>query len=153
MRIPTQHAHASMNLGQAVAVCLYELVRDTAKKQDIASPVAAAGTVERITHLLTGVLAASGYLKRQPAPDAKMKIRRLVRRLKFSQPDAELLLGMLRQIRLEARSRRREDLQIASDAAWAAARLSLKLLTLTHIFRQSSAKVFRGTGEIGRCIA
>src|SRR5271163_1677753 len=27
MRIPTREAHGSMNLGQAVAVCLYELVR------------------------------------------------------------------------------------------------------------------------------
>src|SRR5271157_3988718 len=28
MRIPTREEHSSMNLGQAVAVCLYELVRD-----------------------------------------------------------------------------------------------------------------------------
>ena len=28
MRIPTREEHISMNLGQAVAVCLYELVRD-----------------------------------------------------------------------------------------------------------------------------
>jgi len=27
MRIPTREAHGSMNLGQAVAVCLYELIR------------------------------------------------------------------------------------------------------------------------------
>ena len=29
MRIPTRDEHASMNLGQAVAVCLYELARST----------------------------------------------------------------------------------------------------------------------------
>src|SRR5579862_2172681 len=28
MRIPTREEHISMNLGQAVAVCLYELIRD-----------------------------------------------------------------------------------------------------------------------------
>src|SRR6267142_1639500 len=28
MRIPTREQHRSMNLGQAVAICLYELVRD-----------------------------------------------------------------------------------------------------------------------------
>ena len=30
MHIPTREEHASMNLGQAVAICLYELVRDPA---------------------------------------------------------------------------------------------------------------------------
>src|ERR1051326_4863935 len=29
LRIPTREEHMSMNLGQAVTVCLYELVRDT----------------------------------------------------------------------------------------------------------------------------
>ena len=29
MRIPTREEHISMNLGQAVAVCLYELSRDS----------------------------------------------------------------------------------------------------------------------------
>ena len=28
MRIPTREEHGSMNLGQAVAVCLYEMIRD-----------------------------------------------------------------------------------------------------------------------------
>src|SRR6202012_5393797 len=30
MRIPTREEHGSMNLGQAVAVCLYEIVRNPA---------------------------------------------------------------------------------------------------------------------------
>ena len=33
LRIPTREEHTSMNLGQAVAVCLYELVRDAAGGQ------------------------------------------------------------------------------------------------------------------------
>src|SRR5271169_454266 len=33
MRIPTREEHISMNLGQAVAVCLYELVRDAKAAQ------------------------------------------------------------------------------------------------------------------------
>ena len=31
MHIPTREQHSSMNLGQAVAVCLYELMRDVSK--------------------------------------------------------------------------------------------------------------------------
>ena len=30
MRIPTREEHGSMNLGQAVAVCLYEIIRSPA---------------------------------------------------------------------------------------------------------------------------
>src|SRR5580693_6898525 len=56
MRIPTREQHISMNLGQAVAVCLYDLVRDAkqaraAKEKSGDKPVkrAAAGEVERIS--------------------------------------------------------------------------------------------------------
>jgi tRNA/rRNA methyltransferase len=45
MRIPTREEHGSMNLGQAVAVCLYEIVRNPAAvraKPEPKRPVAAA---------------------------------------------------------------------------------------------------------------
>jgi len=38
MRIPTREAHGSMNLGQAVAVCLYELVRNPAAARATPEP-------------------------------------------------------------------------------------------------------------------
>src|ERR1700677_2043806 len=45
--------HPSMNLGQAVAVCLYELVRQRNAPMESAAPAAAqAGEVERMTLLL-----------------------------------------------------------------------------------------------------
>ena len=97
-----------MNLGQAVAVCLYELARD-AKTASAPEKLraASAGDLERLTSLLLEALSASGYLqargqssaKTRPAAAAEEKIRRFVRRMNPSFEDAELLLGMLRQIR------------------------------------------------------
>lgn len=107
MRVPTREEHGSMNLGQAVAVCLYELARDgksisTSEKATLAT----AGDLERLTSLLREALQAGGYLKlesrsatkRRSAAPADEKIRRLIRRMSLSVEDAELLLGMLRQI-------------------------------------------------------
>src|SRR5208282_2800686 len=98
MRIPTREEHGSMNLGQAVAVCLYELVRGRktapGKKEKTS---AKSGDVERLTQVLLEVLRTSGYVKPRTVA-AEEKLRRLVRRLDLNANDAEVLLGMLRQI-------------------------------------------------------
>ena len=99
IHIPTQDAHLSMNLGQAVAVCLYELARSaTAKPLSRKLNRATAGHAERITDTLFNALRASGYVKRDSAASTEDKIRRLIRRLNLQSGDAEDLLGMLRQI-------------------------------------------------------
>jgi|SRR5580698_4856647 TrmH family RNA methyltransferase len=101
MRIPTREEHGSMNLGQAVAVCLYELVRGqkaTAVKvagKKKKSP--SSGSIERLTQVLLGVLNTSGYIKPR-AVAADEKLRRLIRRMELNANDAEVLLGMMRQI-------------------------------------------------------
>jgi TrmH family RNA methyltransferase len=101
LHIPTREEHPSMNLGQAVAVCLYELVR---KKRAVDKARAAApqpvtsAKAELITTLLLDAVRASGYLKSQSRASATDKMRRMVRRLKLTETDAELWLGMLRQI-------------------------------------------------------
>jgi TrmH family RNA methyltransferase len=98
MHIPTCAQNISMNLGQAVAVCLYELVRDARAPREAQKEVrAAAGEVERITALLLDVPYASGYLKRRPTSDAEERVRRLVRRLKLPARDVAAWLGILRQ--------------------------------------------------------
>lgn len=99
LHIPTREAHISMNLGQAVAICLYELARGgkTSPETDKARP-ATAGEIDRITDLLLEILHASGYLKPGPSSAAAEKTRRLVRRLKLAETDAETWLGMLRRI-------------------------------------------------------
>jgi tRNA/rRNA methyltransferase len=107
MRIPTREKHPSVNLGQAVAICLYELARDSkaprrSGKQEPES--AAAGDVERITGMLLDALRVSGYLKPRSAAPTNERMRRLVRRLNLSADDAKLWLGMLRQILWKLRS-------------------------------------------------
>ncbi len=100
MRITTREGHGSMNLGQAVAVCLYELARKP--EAVLARPErkkrAMAASLEGLTALLVEVLERSGYVHQRVEGSTEMKIRRLVRRLDLSAHDAEIWLGMLRQI-------------------------------------------------------
>ncbi len=103
VRIPTREQHGSMNLGQAVALCLYEVARSAAHGARFtalgSSPLASAVELERITQLLLEVLRASGYLKQRASEATEEKIRRLVRRLNVEEDDAQVLLGMLRQMK------------------------------------------------------
>lgn len=85
----------SMNLGQAVAVCLYELTRGPARGKPESRKPAAAGELDRLTTLLTQVLEDSGYIH---SKGAETGIRRLVRRLDLPAHDAEVWLGIFRQI-------------------------------------------------------
>ena len=99
MRIPTREEHFSMNLGQAVAICLYELIRDSAAtpEPEKGSPASAA-EVERIHETLLTALRASGYPKMNTSDTFEGAVRRLVVRLRLQSGDAEFLLGMLRQM-------------------------------------------------------
>ena len=92
LRIGTE---GSMNLGQAVAVCLYELTRNRSAAKPETRRRAAAEGLERLTGLLTDVLKQSGYMH---TGGAEAKIRRLIRRLDLPAHDAEVWLGMIRQI-------------------------------------------------------
>lgn len=91
--------HPSMNLGQAVAVCLYELVRGRSAHVDAGVPAAAeAGEVERLTALLTEVLEQTGYTQRHPSNCDEAQIRRLVMRMRITAADAPAWMGILRQM-------------------------------------------------------
>jgi tRNA/rRNA methyltransferase len=99
MRIPTRDAHISMNLGQAVAVCLYELVRGGAKPAPVEALAAAgAAELERITQVLFEALCESGYVASLGEAAAMEKTRRMIRRMNLERDDALVLLGMVRQI-------------------------------------------------------
>ena len=99
MRVPTRDEHDSMNLGQAVAVCLYELARSSAPALPASAQTpAAAEEIERITRLLFEALCASGYVQSPGEAAAMEKLRRMLCRLNLDKNDAELWLGMMRQI-------------------------------------------------------
>ncbi len=109
--------HVSMNLGQAVAVCLYELVRDEAEPRElerrsgksyVGESWAAAGCaslnpataadLERLSGLFREVLQESGYTRRHPANCDPTHLRRLVRRMALDAEDAPVWMGVLRQV-------------------------------------------------------
>lgn len=101
VRIPTRVEHRSMNLGQAVAICMYEVARRLQAKgqrKAAAKKSATAGERERITGVLMETFRASGYWKVGHGRLLEEKWRRLVGRLQLSSEDAEILLGMLRKI-------------------------------------------------------
>jgi len=99
LNIPTQNEHISMNLGQAVAVCLYEIARSAIA--ETASPnveAATAGENEKITEALLETLHKSGYVKPGNNAMCEKKARNLVRRFNLSAGDAKVFRGMVRQI-------------------------------------------------------
>jgi TrmH family RNA methyltransferase len=145
MHIPTAEDHVSMNLGQAVAVSLYEITRapavvptaamsapvSTPDPQAALIPQAQAAQGERISTLvyhpglllqssstpdvaiaslatsdqserlsasLLQALTISGYVK--PGSDAAVedRVRRLIRRLRLTSEDSDVIQGMVKQI-------------------------------------------------------
>ena len=100
LHIPTCTENISMNLGQAVAVCLYEFIREPTRKAANSGKgePATAQELERLTGVLSIALAASGYTKKGAGHSTTEKARRLIRRLTLSGEDAQTLLGMLRKI-------------------------------------------------------
>ena len=100
LRIETAAPDQSMNLGQAVAVCLYELTRAAGRPAAAtrAPKRASAAINEQITVMLLEALERSGYINPLTSASSEDKARRLVRRLNLSQRDSAVVLGMLRQI-------------------------------------------------------
>ncbi len=113
LHIPTRSEHESMNLGQAVAVCAYELARsfpqEDSQPRKEEAPSASAGKADLITSVLLESLRESGYINAAADDTAEQKVRRLIRRLKLSAQDADLWLGMLRQIAWRLRDGRHQS--------------------------------------------
>lgn len=108
IRIPTDPGTPSMNLGQAVAVCLWELVRgDSSKLRRSRVETIEGADAEQLTNMLLDVLEKSGYTNRITSVSTEQKIRRFVRRMRLTRRDVPLLLGILRQVlwKIEERSK------------------------------------------------
>jgi tRNA/rRNA methyltransferase len=109
MRNPADARHVSMNLGQAAAVCLYELVRESPTDSAPPAPAvslqtensaepASAAQLELLTLLLNQILDATEYARRHAHNADPAHIRRLVRRLGADAVDAPVWIGILKQI-------------------------------------------------------
>jgi len=95
-----------MNLGQAVAVFLYELVRtpDAPPLQE-ATEAPPAADLERLTALLIEVMERSGYSHRHPANFDETLVRRLVRQMNLDRSRTLAWTGILRQVLWKIRSK------------------------------------------------
>ena len=98
MAIPSRDEHRSMNLGQAVAVTLYEFIRDSNAPSIQGKPRAAIiEDVERLTALVGEALTVSGFTKPPTTASSALKLRRMVNRMGLSKKDAIDWQGMMRQ--------------------------------------------------------
>ncbi len=94
--------HLSMNLGQSVAVCLYELTREGFEgARDLPVGQAAAATSadrERLTGLLLALMQKSGYARRFPANARLEIVRRLTASLGETREEAATWMGLLKHL-------------------------------------------------------
>jgi TrmH family RNA methyltransferase len=104
VRIPTTPDCVSMNLGQAVAVCAYELARAgavAARTPPVTvrrSGPANLEALERLFDRAAQVLDVSGYLKPKSRAAMLIKLRRLLLDLNLSSHAARVLGGVLAQV-------------------------------------------------------
>ncbi len=101
VEIPTDAHQPSMNLGQAVAVCLYELaVRGSATPtatEELPRTVAS-GELDRLAGLIEETMTAAGYAPRGMQPANRHDLRLLLRRLKWNAKDKRRALGLFRRV-------------------------------------------------------
>jgi len=107
LHIPTCEEHQSMNLGQAAAVCLWELARRRKTiEEGVQRPAAKMETVERITASMLQCLFKSGYVAARSEELADEKLRRMLRRFVLDEADAGVFLGMVKKIEQGLSSRK-----------------------------------------------
>ena len=108
VEIPTDARQPSMNLGQAVAVCLYELSRsanaqagrhlDPAEYAAETSPAAVSGMLDRLVEAVEETMRAADYSPKIMEAANRHDLRLLVRRLHWSEADVRRALGIFRRI-------------------------------------------------------
>jgi tRNA/rRNA methyltransferase len=103
--IPTDSHQPSMNLGQAVAVCLYELASRAFEVQSGPSvtaaehkPAASSGSLDLLAGVIEETMLAAGYSPRSMQAANRHDLRLLLRRLAPGERDARRILGLFRRI-------------------------------------------------------
>lgn len=101
MSIPTEPDCPSMNLGQAVAICCYELIRDRAQDSIVPRPAetATARATEAMLQLSLEVLRQIDFVLPGNEPDLTQRLRGSLLRLEPTKYDIEMLCGILSRIK------------------------------------------------------
>ena len=107
MSIPTRPDCPSMNLGQSVAVCLYELVREIQQtdRETRLSDAATAGATETALHLMIDVLRVIDFVLPGNEHDLTLKLRYTLQRLNLTEYETGMLCGILKRIKRERETR------------------------------------------------
>jgi tRNA/rRNA methyltransferase len=110
MSIPTASDCPSMNLGQAVAVCCYELTRAVTPepKRTTNQHLATAGEIETSLQLLLEVLREVKFVLPHTEAATTAKLRQRWLQLGLTPRDVHLLCGVLRQIQWQLSSSPRD---------------------------------------------
>jgi tRNA/rRNA methyltransferase len=102
LEIPTDPRQPSMNLGQAVAVCLYELARPASAAPGPPAgsppPLGSSADLGRLAGLIEQVMIAAGYSPRAMQPTNRHDLRVMLRRLAPSALDTRRMMGLFRRI-------------------------------------------------------
>jgi tRNA/rRNA methyltransferase len=109
VEIPTDPGQPSMNLGQAVAVCLYELATrafhapeapssEPATLVPSAPPAATSSHLELLAGVIEETMVAAGYSPRTMQAANRHDLRLMLRRLALSAHDTRRMLGLFRRI-------------------------------------------------------
>ncbi len=106
--IPTADEYASLNLAQAVVVCLYEWLRGSREQSGVPShpehdPPADAATQAAALADLSGVLAEVGFLEGDQGERVMASVASMLVRGGLSARDASILRGIARQVRWAVR--------------------------------------------------
>jgi TrmH family RNA methyltransferase len=117
MSIPTQPNCPSMNLGQAVAVCCYELIRDFAQAAIFPRPAeaATAGATEAAMQLSLEVLKQIDFVLPGNEPDLTRRLRGSLLRLNPTKYDIEMLCGILSRIKRGLQRQRDRETERRKD--------------------------------------
>ena len=104
VEIPTDERQPSMNLGQAVAVCLYELATRCFEAEADESALKTKTTtvsgerLERLSGVVEEAMRAAGYSPRSMQEANRRDLRLLLRRLGLDEGDCRRILGLFRRI-------------------------------------------------------
>jgi len=101
IHIPTSPDYPALNLGQAVAVCLYELRRAWLKRNPpaAAAPIAPYAAQERMFAHLRTALEEVHFLYGPSADTLMHALRHLIGRARPTPMEVDLLFGLARQLR------------------------------------------------------
>lgn len=106
VEIPTDPRQPSMNLGQAVAVCLYELASRAFRSEasppgagsDACNPSAPSGRLDLLAGVVEETMTAAGYSPSLMQAANRHDLRLLLRRLALTERDSRRILGLFRRI-------------------------------------------------------